>query len=256
MKGCFIVFEGIDGSGKSTQFNELGKKLQNEKYKVVLTREPTRNRPIGKLIRKILYNHTTVSEEALALLFAADRADHTLNKIIPALRKNEVVLSDRYVYSSFAYQGKGMDIELNIDWLRTINRFAQTPDIVIFLDIEPHTGLERLQQGQRRVQDDQYFEDVIKQEKIRSGYYQVLNIEKRHPDLLEFQNYQKIKKNNKIDIISLNGTKIIRVNGTLQKDEIHKGIYKIIKKHLKEKSIYPLEKPKPSPNKLMQYSGK
>ena len=254
MKGCFIVFEGIDGSGKSTQFDGLGKKLKKDDYNVVLTREPTHNRPIGQLIRKILYNHTSVSEEALALLFAADRTDHTIKKIKPALQRNEIVLSDRYVYSSFAYQGKGMDIELNVDWLKIINRYAIHPDLVIFLDIPPQVGLERIQKVQQRVQDDKYFEDLIKQQKIRSVYYNLFKVDRTTPDLWEYHKDNKERGKGKGNLIKLNGTQVLVVEGTLPKEEIINDIYEVVKMLLKEKKINTNTKDEFMFKKLVQFS--
>ena len=107
-KGCFIVFEGLDGSGKSTQVRDLGSKLQKKKYEVITTQEPTNKNVIGSLLKRILYNNESVPDEVLALLFAADRAHHTINTIIPGLEEGSIVISDRYVYSSLAYQSRGM----------------------------------------------------------------------------------------------------------------------------------------------------
>ena len=255
MRGCFIVFEGIDGAGKTVQFYELAKNLQNNNYKVVLTREPTTNRPIGKLIRKILYNDEKVSDEALALLFAADRADHTKGKILPALKEGSVVLSDRYIYSSFAYQGRGMKTELNLKWLRTINRYAVPPDIVIFLDIPPDIGLNRLQQGQKRIQDDSYFEDLIKQEKIRSIYYKVLNLERNVLDLWEFEGTKKINKNNKMELIRINGTQVLRIDGTQSIDEIQKNIFKYVTNFLEKKHVSKIVRNKLTTKELFHFAN-
>lgn len=246
MKGCFIVFEGIDGAGKTCQFNKLGERLQKEDYNIVLTKEPTSNRVIGKLIRNILYKDVKVSDEALALLFAADRVDHTKNVISPALKKGSVVLSDRYIHSSLAYQCKGMKTQLDLKWLKTINRFAISPDIVVFLDIPPEEGLKRLQKGQVRVQDDGYFRDIIKQEKIRSAYYKVLNFKRKEKDLMEFQEYRKKDRNQKMMIFRLKETYILRIDGMLPEEEITKLLFDFIKKYLEKKHIPKIKKNSPS----------
>lgn len=238
-RGVFIVFEGIDGAGKSIQFKTLAKKLKSENYPVVMTKEPTTQRPIGKLIRSILYNSVKATDEAVALLFAADRADHTKEKIIPALNEGAVVLSDRYVYSSYAYQSKGMDSELDLNWLKTINKFAKIPDIVVFLDIPPEVGLNR---GQKRIQDDSYFEDLIKQEKIRSVYYKVLNLEKKIKDLWEFEKVEKIQKNENYETVISEGARVLKIKGTLEIDKIHDIIYEYVKSYLEEKNIQKIEK--------------
>lgn len=174
-KGCFIVFEGLDGSGKSTQVRGLGSKLQKRKYEVITTQEPTKKSVIGSLITRILYKNTVVPDEVLALLFAADRADHTINTIIPALEKGMIVISDRYVYSSLAYQSRGMKKRLDIDWIRSINQAAIEPDLVIFLDATPKDAMSRLQKGQKRVQDHNFFENLEVQTRIRDAYYDIFN---------------------------------------------------------------------------------
>jgi len=256
MKGCFIVFEGIDGSGKTIQVYKLVEKLKKEDYKIVLTKEPTTQRPIGKLIRSILYNSEIVTEEALALLFAADRADHTKKKIIPALNAGAIVVSDRYVYSSYAYQAKGMDIEIDLKWIKTINRYAKTPDIVVFLDTPPSVSLERLRKGQKRIQDDSYFEDLIKQEKIRSIYYKVLNLERKIKNLWEFETSIKTQKNQKYEIIISDNTKVLRIDGTISINEIHKIIYDYVKTFLEEKHVLKIDKNKLEHRELLEIFSK
>jgi dTMP kinase len=225
-KGCFIVFEGIDGSGKSEQSRRLKDNLEEKNYKVLYTTEPTRNQPIGKLIRGILSENALISEEALALLFAADRTDHTIRKIAPALKEKAVVISDRYIFSSLAYQSKGMKTELSLMWLKNINRYAINPDIVIYLDISPKIGQKRLDRGQKRLQDHTYFENIIQQEKIQSVYYKIFNFEK------------KINNESKgFQIYNLNGMKVLRINGTLKRNKIEKIIFSFILKYFKEKKI-------------------
>jgi dTMP kinase len=237
-QGCFIVFEGIDGSGKTEQINRLEKKLVNDKFRVILTREPTNFLPTGILIKDILNKKENVSDEALALLFAADRVDHTKKKIIPAIKNGFIVLSDRYVFSSLAYQGGGMKTTLDINWLKNINKYAISPDIVIFLDIFPEVGLQRLKKGQIRIQDDTYFENLRKQENIRSIYYKIFNLERVEKDLREFQYTKKNRKQDKIiKEVKLNNTLVLRVEGHHPIELIEKEIYEIIKKYLENKKI-------------------
>ena len=107
-KGCLIVFEGIEGSGKTTASRNLQKYLTTKEHKALWTREPTSSK-IGSLIEDILRGEITVAEEAIPLLFAADRADHTKRVIVPAIKKGYIVISDRYVHSSLAYQKSGME---------------------------------------------------------------------------------------------------------------------------------------------------
>jgi len=232
-KGCFIVFEGIDGSGKSEQYRRLTAKL-NEDYSVIATREPTKKTEIGNLINRVLYENTKVSEETLALLFAADRVEHTKKKIIPALQKNKIVISDRYVYSSIAYQTKGMSIELDMDWVSKINRYAIKPDVVVYLDIKAETGQNRLSNGQLRIGDHTYFENIIKQENIRSVYYSIFNFDKK--TLYDFD--ERLEKIEKDFSNSKDGrTTILRINGDLPIQKIEKIISKQIEKIILKKKI-------------------
>jgi dTMP kinase len=251
-RGCFIVFEGIDGSGKSEQYGRLTEKLRKD-YNVFITSEPTKGMPIGNLIRQVLYGEEETTEEALALLFAADRVDHTERKIKPALEEGKIIISDRYVYSSLAYQSKGMNKELDLDWVKTINRFAITPDVVVFLDITPEEGQKRLVDGQIRVKDHTYFEDIVKQEKIRSVYYRLFNIETG--DLWGFVNEGKKKK--EVEISNVNDTIVLRIDGSLSKDRIHRIINKNIIKILREKRIEKIKKASNFNNKsLTQFTEK
>ena len=238
-KGCFIVFEGIDGSGKSVQFRNLTKKLEEEKYQLVSTREPTTITEIGKLIHRVLNESTKVSEETLAILFAADRVEHTKSKIIPALEKNSIVVSDRYVYSSMAYQTKGMAKELDLEWIKNINRYAIQPDMVIYLDINAETGQKRLFNGQIRVSDHTYFTNIIKQEKIRSVYYSIFDFNKR--TLFDFGGLPE-KIDHDFIISHIGKTTVIRINGDLSTDKIEKIIHKQVRKILDRKKIAPGKK--------------
>jgi dTMP kinase len=182
-KGCFIVFEGIEGSGKTSTSVNLQKFLASKGYIVKWTREPTRSK-IGLLIEDILMRQTPAAQEAIPLLFAADRADHTKRMIAPWLKKGSVVISDRYVYSSLAYQKSGMEKPFNSDWLLTINKYILKPDLIVFLDISPELGLSRIGKGQR-IQDDKYFDDVEKQRHIRQTYHDLLHQNKPAHSLLQ-----------------------------------------------------------------------
>ena len=122
-------------------FHEAKQKLQKKKYEVITTQEPTNKNVIGSLLKRILYNNESVPDEVLALLFAADRAHHTINTIIPGLEEGSIVISDRYVYSSLAYQSRGMKKRLDINWIRVLNQAAIEPDLVIFLDVPPEDAM-------------------------------------------------------------------------------------------------------------------
>lgn len=140
-KGVFVVIEGLDGSGKTTQARLLTKRLYRS-HNVLLTAEPSRGKT-GAFIRECcLYGEKRLPTEAEALLFAADRVEHVQSEILPALEEGRLVICDRYVYSSLAYQGSA---GLSLDWIKTINARALQPDFAVFIDVPPERVLERLQ---------------------------------------------------------------------------------------------------------------
>ena len=158
-KGVFICVEGLDGCGKTTQTKLLVRRLRKKGYDGVYTAEPSRGK-IGKFIKKYcLHGKKRVSSVVEALLFAADRFEHVKNEIIPALNEGKLVVSDRYVYSSLAYQGAaGIDLE----WIEKINEHTMRPDLAIFIDVEPEIVVQRLKpkksvmenlETQRKVQE-------------------------------------------------------------------------------------------------------
>jgi dTMP kinase len=139
-KGFFICMEGLDGSGKSTQARILAERLQKN-YNTVLTVEPSHGQ-IGTFIREsYLYGERRLSSIVEALLFAADRVDHVQNEILPALERGAIVVSDRYLYSSMAYQGAA---GLSLDWIDKINSHAIHPDLALFLDVKLETVMQRM----------------------------------------------------------------------------------------------------------------
>jgi thymidylate kinase len=145
-----------------------------------------------------------------------------------------------------------MKKELNLNWIKMINKFAIEPDIVIFLDITPEIGQNRLANGQIRVKDHTYFNDIIQQEKIRSEYYQILNLEKK--DLWDFTDNKN--RGNEVEISKICNTTVFRINGTLTEDRIEKIIRDNVKKLLKEKGIEKLDKNSNLENKsLPQFTG-
>lgn len=159
-KGVFIVIEGLDGSGKTTQATLLAEKL-SKSYNVLLTAEPSKGK-IGTFIRECcLYEQTRLPKEAEALLFAADRIEHMETELKPALDEGKLVICDRYVYSSLAYQGSA---GLSLDWIKTINARALQPDFCVFIDVPPEKVIERLQR-KRSV-----METLETQQKVREIY--------------------------------------------------------------------------------------
>jgi dTMP kinase len=165
----FIVIEGIDGCGKGTQAKLLLEHLKNIGKEVLLTAEPTKG-PLGKLIREHLSN-PFLDDKSLALLFAADRIEHLEKEVRPAMDGGKIVISDRYVYSSIAYQGQKVDL----DWIGDVNKYADKPDIVILLDITPSLGQKRMKD---RGDEFEYFEeDTDFQEGVRRTF---LDLSKNH----------------------------------------------------------------------------
>jgi len=163
-KGKFIVFEGLDGSGQSTQGQLLKNYLEKDKeVPVILTKEPTNEPPIGSLIRQILKKEISVSPAALQLLFCADRSEHLEKVIKPALEKDEYVISDRYFYSTIAYGS----LDLNIDWLIEMNKSFLIPDIVFLLKVRPRICMERIDKNRGQWE---FFEESEKLEKVWQTY--------------------------------------------------------------------------------------
>jgi len=143
-RGAFICIEGIDASGKTTQAKILVRKLRRKGLDAAYTTEPSRGK-VGTFIRRyILDREKRVPTTLEALLFAADRVDHLENEVKPALEKGRIVVCDRYVYSSIAYQGAA---GLSLDWIQCINQFALVPDLAVFLDVSPEIVLKRLKRN-------------------------------------------------------------------------------------------------------------
>lgn len=139
-RGAFICVEGLDGCGKTTQAKLLVNKLRRD-YDAVYTAEPSKGK-IGRFIKKhYLHSSKRGSSIAEALLFAADRVEHLEDEVLPALKMGKVVVSDRYVYSSLAYQGAA---GLNLEWIERLNEHALRPDLAIFIDVKPETVVQRL----------------------------------------------------------------------------------------------------------------
>jgi dTMP kinase len=160
-RGRFVVLEGLDGAGTTTQAALLAKALRRAGHPVLLTREPSAG-PVGVLIRQEL-GRARLSNAALALLFAADRLDHLASTVESGLDRGAVVVSDRYVLSSFAYQGR----ELGQHWVELLNSQARPPDLTLFLDVRPSVAaLRRRLRGGR----PERFEDVRTQAAVARAY--------------------------------------------------------------------------------------
>ncbi|QDG52594.1 dTMP kinase [Persicimonas caeni] len=206
----FVVIEGLDGAGTTTQTALLVERLQATGQEAISTREPS-DGPVGVLIRQMLSKRVVtpradgsvgpVGREVLALLFAADRLDHVEAEIEPALAAGKAVISDRYYHSSFAYQG---DVDasdhFDIDWVRTLNERARTPDVTFFLEAPVDLCLSRMSgRGSRDI-----YETREKLERLERRYAQVMGA------------------------LEEEGERIVRLDASLAIDELSDAIYAIV----------------------------
>lgn len=138
--GFFVDIEGLDGSGSSTQVRLIAKALKEEGIKAYTTKEPTRG-PIGKLVRKALKGEfNSLPPSSVQLLFAADRGRHLNEEIIPRLKKGQMVVTDRYAWSSVAFGS----VDLAQNWLLELNKDFILPDLTVFIEVPPDVCLERI----------------------------------------------------------------------------------------------------------------
>lgn len=168
----FITFEGGEGSGKSTAIERLGEMLRSLGKKVVITREPG-GTPISEEIRSVILDkaNTGMDPWTEALLYAAARRQHVKERIEPALEEGAIVISDRYVDSSLAYQGGARG--LGIDKVLLLNQFALDgvmPDLTIYFDLAPETGLGRIRKSQNREVNRLDLERISFHEKVRESF--------------------------------------------------------------------------------------
>jgi dTMP kinase len=148
--GRFVVLEGIDGSGTTTQVARLADRLRAARVQVRATHEPS-DGPVGTLVRQVLTGRIIVPGgrapgwATMALLFAADRMDHVESEIEPFVSAGGVIVSDRYDASSLAYQSvsSGTEARDAVEWIRSLNRYVRRPDLTIVLDIQPEEAAER-----------------------------------------------------------------------------------------------------------------
>ena len=201
-KGLFICIEGIDASGKTTHSKILVERLRERGVSTHYTKEPSEGE-IGQLIEKfILKRDSRIHIAVEALLFAADRLDHIERDVSPALARGEIVVSDRYLYSSLAYQGgTGLDLA----WIKEINRFAIKPDLAIYIDIPPEVALERMGE------DRSVMENLKTQRLVRKIYMQMVK-----------------------------DGELILVDGNRAMDEVSQEVFDIVVKFLKKKKSFRL----------------
>lgn len=177
MKGLFITIEGPDGAGKTSVIKKLIPMLvKTVQQEIVATREPGGSR-IAEEIRELILNpeNTEMDIRTEALLYAAARRQHLVEKIIPALEADKVVICDRFVDSSLAYQGVARGI--GVSEVAEINQFATgnlSPDLTLYLDVEAHIGLERINQNKQNRQFDRLDQETLEfHEKVRSAYLDI-----------------------------------------------------------------------------------
>lgn len=185
----FIVIEGVDGTGKTTQAKLLADELKKEGGEVVLTKEPTNDTEPGKKLRRALRKEISLSEKEFQILFTEDRKEHLKKVIVPSLQKGSVVVSDRYTFSTIAYGSR----ECDPAWLTKINENFPLPDLTLLIQIPLEESLKRIG---RRGEQAQIYEE---KEKLKH----ILNA------------YKKLAK-------TFPGFKIINGSGTIQ--ETHKKI--------------------------------
>ena len=194
-KGVFICIEGLDASGKTTHAHRLVRNLRRKGFDALYTTEPSRGE-IGRFIRTyILQRKRRVPSVVEALLFAVDRVDHVEKEINPMLENGKIVVSDRYVYSTLAYQGAaGLDIK----WIEEINRLALSPDLAIYIDVPPEVVVKRIRRKKS------VMERLETQRRVREVYMKFVE----------------------------NG-KLVPVDGNRRKDEVAKDILTVVLDFLK-----------------------
>ena len=168
-KGTFIVFEGPEGAGKSTQIARLKERLESQNLSPILTREPGGTKAADKMREVILDPSLTINTLSEFLLYSASRAQHVEEVIKPALEANNVVISDRFFGASVAYQGYGRGLEL--DFIRNLNErvtLGIKPDLVLLLDIDPEVGLKRV--AARGQKDRLELADLSFHKRVRGGF--------------------------------------------------------------------------------------
>lgn len=197
-RGLFIVFEGLDGAGTTTQLDLVNKSLTDKGERVHITKEPT-DSMIGGLIRSLLKKHWEIGAEGAQLLFAADRAYHLDKEVIPLLNKGITVITDRYYFSSIAYGSVGI---ADTKWIEAINsRFLQ-PDLVIYVRVSVEQALGRIESG--RYSEMELFEKTEVLKKVAKTYDKLA-------DTLDY---------------------FVSVDGSKSEEEVAQDILKILKENL------------------------
>ena len=203
MNSLFITFEGPEGAGKTTIINMITDELAKRELNFISTREPGGIR-IAESIRNIILNPENIEMDIRteALLYAAARRQHLAEKVVPALKEGKLVLCDRFIDSSLAYQGVGRGI--GIDEIYQINQFAINglmPDLTIYFELDPKIGLNRVHQSDEREVNRLDLEELDFHIKVQSGYSEIMN---REPN-----RFKKVDASKSIDEVYHNTLQII-----------------------------------------------
>ena len=194
-RGVFITVEGPEGAGKTTVLTKVAEQLEKEGYSIVLTREPG-GIPIAEQIRQVILNrdNTEMDSRTEALLYAAARRQHLVEKVVPALNKGCIVLCDRFVDSSLAYQGYARG--LGIEEVREINRFATQdtmPELTLFFMLEPEIGLKRIKKHNEREINRLDLEELNFHHKVYEGYQLLIESEPERIKMINAdQSFEKV----------------------------------------------------------------
>lgn len=168
-KNLFIAFEGIDGSGKSTQVKLLAEKLTNEGHRVYTTCEPTSG-TLGKMIRQIFSGAIKADQRTIAALFLADRLEHLTNEedgLLKKLNEGYTVITDRYYFSSYAYHS----VHVDMDWVIAANAVCAEllrPDLTVYIDISPEVSMQRINAARETIE---LYETEENLRQVRSLYH-------------------------------------------------------------------------------------
>ena len=206
MRGIFITIEGPDGSGKTTALQQVVPRLQQEmNRKVVATREPGGS-PIAEKIRSLILDpsHTDMDSRTEALLYAASRRQHLIEKVLPVLESGDVIFCDRFVDSSIAYQGYARGI--GEEGIREINQFATEgiePNVTLYIDVPAEVGIQRIHANLDEREYNRLDQETLDfHEKVRAGY--------QH-------------------LAQANPERIVVVDGTMSRESVAEACYHIIK---------------------------
>ncbi|MEM3809234.1 MAG: dTMP kinase [Thermoproteota archaeon] len=201
-RGKIIAIEGIDGSGKTTVSTEIYSFLSSKDVPIYYSFEPTYTK-IGSIIHRFLRGEIPLDSHSQALLFAADRLEHLSREIIPYIKQGKNVILDRYVHSSYAYQGALLN---DLKWIMTINKFALAPDLAIYIDVPPSVAIRRIRKKGRS--NISVYESVRFLGRVRNIYKSF------------------VKKG-----------ELIEIDGTKEKDQVVKSALAIVCKSLKIKLL-------------------